>query len=658
MKKRKYLVAFNLAVTLGFFAVTPPLLAQNAADIENPRSFKLVPLTPALTEEADNMRFGTEDSREVSLEMTIDYLDRVIRNPATQAYDNVRVRGYKDSRATDEPVLALVAPTIDVVPGQTLRVKLHNALPKDNNCNHTHDLNVPHCFNGTNLHTHGLWVNPAGNGDNVLITIRPGVTFEYEYGIPLDHPAGTFWYHPHLHGSTALQVGSGMAGAIIIRDDRIPSFNPDGSVDRAGDLDRLLSNSDGTAIPDRVLVLQQIQYACRYPDGDKKGQIQKTETGAYFCEENQVGGLEGYDQFGPTTWGPSGRYTSVNGEVLGQLAPARVGVPERWRMIHAGVRETINFEIRHKTTDASLANLAQKDTETWIAANCGDVVAYTVVAQDGLTMSKAQVRRQTVLQPGYRVDALVSFSEPGDYCIVDKDAPAVGAVDDSTTSRRLLGIVTAIGDAQPETDTTEWLVGWLKASAARVYPADIAERVASDLQNGFKLSAFVWHPDVGEDEVTGTQTLTFNIDTKQTPPSFQIDGKPYSPDNVPRKLLLGGVDEWVLKSNLAGHPFHIHVNPFQVVKILDSDGNDVSGLDADDAGDPQYAGLKGVWKDTLFVKNADGRQYTVVIRTRYQRYIGEFVLHCHILDHEDQGMMQNVAIYMPNGEGGIIETHN
>ena len=38
--------------------------------------------------------------------------------------------------------------------------------------------NVPNCFNGTNMHAHGLWVNPAGNGDNVLISIDPGAIFQ------------------------------------------------------------------------------------------------------------------------------------------------------------------------------------------------------------------------------------------------------------------------------------------------------------------------------------------------------------------------------------------------------------------------------------------------------------------------------------------------
>jgi hypothetical protein len=67
--------------------------------------------------------------------------------------------------------------------------------------------------------------------------------------------------------------------------------------------------------------------------------------------------------------------------------------------------------------------------------------------------------------------------------------------------------------------------------------------------------------------------------------------------------------------------------------------------------------LQGVWKDTLWIKsqissptgltNPPTGIYKVVIRTRYERYIGQFVLHCHILDHEDQGMMPNVSIGIP-----------
>jgi hypothetical protein len=68
------------------------------------------------------------------------------------------------------------------------------------------------------------------------------------------------------------------------------------------------------------------------------------------------------------------------------------------------------------------------------------------------------------------------------------------------------------------------------------------------------------------------------------------------------------------------HVFHIHVNPFQYVR---------TGPD----GKPEM-----VWKDTLLIQAGQ----TSTFYTQYQDYIGQFVMHCHILDHEDLGMMEVV----------------
>ena len=160
------------------------------------------------------------------------------------------------------------------------------------------------------------------------------------------------------------------------------------------------------------------------------------------------------------------------------------------------------------------------------------------------------------------------------------------------------------------------------------------------------------HPDIKDSELTGTQSLIFNINIGKSPPEFTIDGRPYDANRIDRTLVLGGVDQWLLTSNFVAHPFHIHVNPFQIVRILDPDGRDVSVTG--ELNDPQYANLKGAWKDTLLVK----QNYIVVMRTRYERYIGDFVLHCHILDHEDQGMMQNIRIAIPDGMGGVAQSHH
>jgi L-ascorbate oxidase len=88
-----------------------------------------------------------------------------------------------------------------------------------------------------------------------------------------------------------------------------------------------------------------------------------------------------------------------------------------------------------------------------------------------------------------------------------------------------------------------------------------------------------------------------------------------------------------------------------VIEILNAKGEpviDASGkcVDTDSTGkiDTQYCDQIGLFRDTLFVK----QNYKLRVRSRYETFIGEFVLHCHILDHEDQGMMQNVSI-MPQG---------
>ena len=57
------------------------------------------------------------------------------------------------------------------------------------------------------------------------IRFSPIDSFTYIYEIPDDHSGGTFWYHAHNHGSTAIQVGGGMIGVLIVEDaaDEVPA---------------------------------------------------------------------------------------------------------------------------------------------------------------------------------------------------------------------------------------------------------------------------------------------------------------------------------------------------------------------------------------------------------------------------------------------------
>lgn len=100
-------------------------------------------------------------------------------------------------------------PTLRVRPGDTIRLKLVNAIDQM-----------------TNLHYHGFNVSPRGNSDNIFLHVRPGTSFDYQVIIPRDHPTGMFWYHSHAHNLSEFQVMSGMSGAIIVEGllDSIPEL--------------------------------------------------------------------------------------------------------------------------------------------------------------------------------------------------------------------------------------------------------------------------------------------------------------------------------------------------------------------------------------------------------------------------------------------------
>ena len=109
-------------------------------------------------------------------------------------------------------------PTLRVKPGDVLRIKLINDMPPNRDPS-PEDHSLPHHFNTTNLHTHGLHVSPSGIADNVMHAMEPGKSYDVEVAIPSDHIPRTNWYHPHMHGSADVQIASGAVGALIIEGD-------------------------------------------------------------------------------------------------------------------------------------------------------------------------------------------------------------------------------------------------------------------------------------------------------------------------------------------------------------------------------------------------------------------------------------------------------
>ncbi|MFD0070941.1 multicopper oxidase family protein [Streptomyces sp. NPDC127166] len=151
----------------------------------------------------------------------------VVEETLDVRFTDVSVPGY--GRITTRTYNGTIpGPTLRVRAGQTLRLTHVNGLPP--NPPHTGGHNTPHHPNSFNLHTHGMHVSPSGCADNVLREFAPRTADEVAAGaaepryvstvhVPADHPAGTYWYHPHLHGSIAEQIVGGMAGVIVVEGD-------------------------------------------------------------------------------------------------------------------------------------------------------------------------------------------------------------------------------------------------------------------------------------------------------------------------------------------------------------------------------------------------------------------------------------------------------
>lgn len=181
-------------------------------------------------------------------------------------------------------------------------------------------------------------------------------------------------------------------------------------------------------------MFQQIQYACTGADGKLK--YTKDASGNsvidWSCKPGETGVIESYNQFGPGTRQQSGRWTSINGTVLPTFQGIEAGQVERWRTIHAGVRDTINLQIVRANFSAANGTVPQPtkaNLPNFLKQVCsGFEVPYQVVAADGLTMNDTITTTKTTLQPGYRYDLLTVFPESGVYCSMELATPKAYSV--------------------------------------------------------------------------------------------------------------------------------------------------------------------------------------------------------------------------------------
>jgi spore coat protein A len=124
------------------------------------------------------------------------------------------------------------------------------------------------------------------------------------------------------------------------------------------------------------------------------------------------------------------------------------------------------------------------------------------------------------------------------------------------------------------------------------------------------------------DHATAQTTRHFRFSYRRGMSSWTINGKPFDPDRMDARPLLGATEIWQMETDF-NHPLHLHLVHFRVLGHSGRPG-------------PWDAG----WKDTIDL----GPGATANLLVRFEGYRGRYVFHCHNLEHEDMGMMANFEV--------------
>jgi len=563
----------------------------------------------------------------------------------------------KYTGSTNRPVVTYAGPFLRVQPGDHVII------------NFTNNLKVER----TNVHFHGLGITPkigtsAGldYGDYVGLPyvnyVDPGTYRQFDFHIPKEQRQGLYWYHSHAHGVAEAQVGCGLSGPLLIEGETQTFLtNWSAKVKRLlapQPAEKLIAQVQTAlpALPYYVLVLKDFSYP-----GDANG-----ISGPF---EQSVNGKITYTSLNPTAATPfwitatgtkqvwsiantsADCYYNLTFQVGGQNLPFEIisldggpdnpqstsmNTPETALLLHPGARATVIVP-----TDALGTNVAK-------------VIAAPVNTSLGCT-------------PGYELGAGDRYFQPPDspYAFGDERAtpwdlievhPApqrsntVARVDNPMPS--VMNFPGAQPDAVPASllpqqihATYVFFQPWLYAPTDPNAPAQLPQENASTLT----FYKYVSNAN------GGPQTVKNPLD-------------PYGAYEPPIATLVPGIHQnWIIQnSTQEWHDFHLHQVHFQV------DHFTIVPFPFDPTADPTHNTTRPLhnfqhafysqdlpppqgkqFGDPLYVGFSD----TVSIPPMMQVWIhipmtegthgddpiaGHMVMHCHILNHEDAGMMANV----------------
>lgn len=230
-----------------------------------------------------------------------------------------------------------------------------------------------------------------------------------------------------------------------------------------------------------------------------------------------------------------------------------------------------------------------------------------LIATDGHPLSAPVEISELLLSPGERADVLVQGGqEPGQYRFLNLpyNRGRMGMMGGGMMGRGRMGpgMMERSDQDSPQTLATF-------AYSGQVEPQPLPKQL------------------IQVEKLPEPQTIRqFALDHGMVPGQgmvFLINGKSFDPQRIDTKVALNTLEDWeISNTGVMDHPFHLHTNPFQII-----------------ARNGQLEPYP-TWKDTVLIPTGE----KVRIRIPFEDFPGKTVYHCHILDHEELGMMGTIEM--------------
>ncbi len=466
-----------------------------------------------------------------------------------------------------------------------------------------------------NMHFHGFQ-GPSQQENVFLSTLStPAHACEYDVTIPRTQPPGTYFYHPHAHGMAGDEVAGGLSGMWII-EPATPQLP--------------------TADEHAIVVSYRVPFVRNNNFLPKMGALDLAAAAHETALEPQP--EVSYDPFSPPPW-PSSipiRYGNVAlaqfcGQRAGTLlsvdgidAPATLtvpaGEPQLLRLLNA-TSDTVEFL---RVRDAS-----GKDRPMHVVGRDGVPIG----SDSTHPLSRFIAMSQTTLVPAGRADVLLTLT-PGDVLTLYSAAHCQAPGDTFALKTDLLTIRAGAPAASPTTVASQPLDPACSPAAqlmryVRAHPQLVRRRAIT-------YTEYVVHGPNGKGlhaQYYITETSLKNFHERPFWPVYAKGASAPNPDIVVKQ---GSIEEWYLyNATLETHSFHIHQMAF---------------VDEDARPEPVMMDTAIVPFGKLLANKADP-DYPLIAPSVTRvlldfRHVprGTFGFHCHMLFHEDRGMMATIRV--------------